>query len=227
MNFKPLESNPEVINQFLACLGLEPSVNVSDIFGFTAEHLNFVTQPVLAVIFLYPCKNDINEDFTLLNETEEETELKDKETIEGLYFIKQTIKNACGAIALIHSVANNFNNINFSPDSIAKKFVELTRNLSPSEKAKFLESDESIKNINENCAAIGTTPIPDIVDIHFVSFVEHNGYLWKLDGRKDRPQRVNIATKETVLESSAKYCEKFCEKNPNILSFAALSFSKN
>lgn len=40
---------------------------------------------------------------------EEELKLKDKgqQVSDEIYFLKQYVRNACGTIALIHSVANN------------------------------------------------------------------------------------------------------------------------
>ena len=38
---------------------------------------------------------------------QQESENKDQEISPSVYFIKQTIGNACGTIALIHAVANN------------------------------------------------------------------------------------------------------------------------
>lgn len=42
-------------------------------------------------------------------EVEEELQLKDKgqQVSDDIYFIKQFVHNACGTMALLHSVANN------------------------------------------------------------------------------------------------------------------------
>lgn len=44
---------------------------------------------------------------------EEELQLKDKgqQVSDEIYFLKQYVSNACGTIALIHSVANNRNRL--------------------------------------------------------------------------------------------------------------------
>lgn len=105
---------------------------------------------------------------------EEEEKLKDQpqEVSPDVYFIKQTIGNACGTIGLIHAVANNKAHLDFGelllfvkvkiqspvclqtvyftvcscfssePDSALKKFLEQTSKMSPEERATFLEKDE-------------------------------------------------------------------------------------
>jgi ubiquitin carboxyl-terminal hydrolase L3 len=63
-----------------------------------------VPQPVLAVLLLFPCSNNY-EQF----KAEEEARLTklEQNISPNVYFIKQTIHNACGMIALLHSIANN------------------------------------------------------------------------------------------------------------------------
>ena len=51
----------------------------------------------------------------------------------------QTIGNACGTVAMIHAVANSQVQLD---DGFLKTFLEATKDLSPAERAKFLETDD-------------------------------------------------------------------------------------
>jgi ubiquitin carboxyl-terminal hydrolase L3 len=48
--------------------------------------------------------------------------------------MKQTIPNACGTIAILHSVYNNLNSINMENECTLKSFFEETKESSPSER---------------------------------------------------------------------------------------------
>lgn len=230
IRFAPLESNPETINAYLAKLGVESGTGVSDILGFSEDLLAFVIRPVRGVIFLYPDDHpNIQNDFSLLPESAEEREQKDRELGKDLYVIEQTIGNACGTIALIHALANNRSAIKFEEGSILKKFIDSTLDKTPEEKGLLLEQQEAMAAAHKEAAEAGETEMNMDTNLHFVALIEHNGHLWKLDGHKQpekRCIRVNTATKGDVLESSAEYLRKFMEKNPDLLQFAALSINQ-
>lgn len=60
----------------------------------------------------------------------------------------------------------------------------------PEERAALLTTSVSLSSAHANSAAIGQTATPaleDEVDLHFVAFVEHKGYLIELDGRRHSP----------------------------------------
>ena len=57
------------------------------------------------------------------------------------YFMKQTISNACGTVALIHAIANNMDHLDILPDSILAKFLESTCQLSPEDRGRKLEEN--------------------------------------------------------------------------------------
>lgn len=50
----PMESNPDVMNLFIENLGVSCNVKFHDVWGFDDELLQFIPQPVYALIFLYP-----------------------------------------------------------------------------------------------------------------------------------------------------------------------------
>lgn len=70
---------------------------------------------------------------------ESEKRQSEKPEINGVYYMKQTISNACGTIALLHAVANNEDRLDIKSDSVLKRFLDLTRGLSPEERGKQLE----------------------------------------------------------------------------------------
>lgn len=89
---------------FLPAADLTESVTMTYCIGFDPELLAFVPRPVAAIIFLYPI-TEISEQ----HRHEEEAKLtkREQDISPNVMFFKQTISNACGTIALLHSVANN------------------------------------------------------------------------------------------------------------------------
>lgn len=72
--------------------------------GFDPELLDFVPRPLAAVIFLYPI-TEKSEEFR--HEEEARVTKREQDISPQVMFFKQTISNACGMMALIHSLANN------------------------------------------------------------------------------------------------------------------------
>ncbi|XP_077783898.1 ubiquitin carboxyl-terminal hydrolase isozyme L3 isoform X1 [Podarcis muralis] len=153
----PLEANPEVTNQFLKQLGIHPSWQFVDVYGMEPELLSMVPRPVCAILLLFP----VTEKYETFR-TEEEAKIKaqGQEVKPSVYFMKQTISNACGTIGLIHAIANNRDKINFETDSSLKKFLDDSMPMSPEERAKYLETYEAIRVTHESSAHEGQTESP-------------------------------------------------------------------
>jgi len=222
----PLEANPEVMNQFLGQLGLLPSWQFGDVYGLDPDLLSMVPKPVSAVLLLFPVTEKY-ESFRL----EEEAKIKaqGQEVSPEVYFMKQTIGNACGTIGLIHAVANNRGRLEFEPDSPLKKFLEESSKMSPEEKAVFLEKDESIRVTHESSAQEGQSEAPSIdekVDLHFIAFVNVGGHLYELDGRKPFPIVHGKTSEEAFLEDATEVCKIFMARDPQELRFTVVALSK-
>ncbi|KAK1168051.1 ubiquitin carboxyl-terminal hydrolase isozyme L3-like isoform X3 [Acipenser oxyrinchus oxyrinchus] len=162
---------------------------------------------------------------------EEEAKIKSpcQEVRSEVYFMKQTISNACGTIGLIHAVANNQDRLEFGPSSALKKFLSESSSLSPEEKAKFLEEDESIRVTHESSAQEGQTEAPSIdekVDLHFIALVNMGGQLYELDGCKPFPIVHRTTTEDTFLENAAEVCKEFMARDPDELRFTVVALSK-
>ncbi|XP_030056462.1 ubiquitin carboxyl-terminal hydrolase isozyme L3 isoform X2 [Microcaecilia unicolor] len=203
-----------------------PSWQFVDVYGLDAELLSLVPRPVCAVLLLFP----VTEKYALFRaEEEEKIKAQGQEVSTSVYFMKQTISNACGTIGLIHAVANNRDKLNFELDSPLQKFLENTWSMSSTERAKYLENDESIRVTHECSAQEGQTEAPSIdekVDLHFVAFVHQQCYLYELDGRKNFPVSHGRTSDETLLEDAIEVCKKFMQRDPNELRFTVIALSK-
>ncbi|VDP71553.1 unnamed protein product [Echinostoma caproni] len=131
MRWIPLESNPEVMNQFMHKLGIEDGWEFFDVYGLEAELLALVPKPVLAVMVLYP----------LSKKTEAEP-LGEAVKDSSIMFIKQTIGNACGTVALLHAVTNNQDHLKFRDRSVLDQLIQTLRDLEPSERGEAMEREE-------------------------------------------------------------------------------------
>ena len=79
-----------------------------DVYGLDEELLAFLPSPVVAMILLFP----INEKYeTFRRKEEDDLKSKGQEISPKVYFMKQTIGNACGTVALLHSILNNRDHI--------------------------------------------------------------------------------------------------------------------
>ncbi|XP_061735768.1 ubiquitin carboxyl-terminal hydrolase isozyme L3 isoform X1 [Nerophis ophidion] len=223
----PLESNPEVMTKFVNSLGMKLSWQFGDVYGLDPELLSMVPRPVCAVLLLFP----VTEKYEAYKQEEEDRLKKQlQEVSPNIFFMRQTISNACGTIGLIHAVANNLAHLEFESGSPLKKFVELTCKMNPEERGAFLEKDESIRVTHESSAQEGQTEAPsldDKVNLHFIAFVNVGGQLYELDGRKPFPICHGKTSEGTLLEDAVEVCKTFMARDPQEIHFTIIALSKD
>ncbi|KAL6550409.1 Ubiquitin carboxyl-terminal hydrolase 3 [Orobanche minor] len=216
----PLEANPEVMNQFIWGLGVAPDeAECFDVYGLDEELLDMVPKPVLAVLFLYP----------LTSQSEEERIQQDSAITEpssGVYFIKQTVGNACGTIGLLHAVGNITSKIKLVEGSYFDNFFKSTAEMDPSERATFLENDREMEVAHSVAAMAGDTEAADNVNTHFICFTCASGQLYELDGRRAGPISHGASSGSTLLQDSANVIQKIIQKNPDSINFNVIAISK-
>lgn len=212
-----LESNPEVMTNFLVDIGMSAEWSVVDLIGIDEDVLGFVPQPVAAIIFLYP------------SSVHDSAEEGDTSLNDSVYFMKQVIRNACGTIALLHGVGNNLDKIQLRDDSPLKKFFESVDSLGPLDKGIELSKNEEIRKSHEFHALQGQTSTPNLdekVDNHFVALVERNGRLYRCNGSKEGPVDHGPSSQETFLYDAAAVCRQFIDKHPDCHTYSALAILK-
>ncbi|KAJ8503186.1 hypothetical protein ONZ45_g11074 [Pleurotus djamor] len=129
-----------------------------------------VPQPTKALILVFPLTGEIKE-----KHAEEDKKLRSEGGFPvdpTVLWIKQTISNACGTMALIHSIANS--DVGFAPQSPLTKFIEQAMEMSPEQRAHLLETTTLFSNIHAASASEGQSTVTDEVmntDMHFTAFI--------------------------------------------------------
>lgn len=224
-NWVPLESNPDVLTRFARALGLPDGWCFSDVWSPDPDVLAFVPAPRHAVVFLFPLSPAILEK----DAERAKSAVAPSADAPAPYFCRQTIGNACGTIALLHSVVNAADALALRTGSFFEQFFALTKDMSATERAAALESDESLNNAHAEFASQGQTEAPsaeDKVDLHFVAFVEKGGILYELDGRKEAAVSHGPCKQEDLLPaacSAIKSC--FMAADPNEHRFTILALT--
>ncbi|KAJ9125551.1 hypothetical protein QFC22_000513 [Naganishia vaughanmartiniae] len=210
----PLEAAPEIFNaaspfhllprriiadtstitlslvQWSEPLGLPKTLKFDDLFSLDPEFLQFTPQPVFAVLLLFPCRGKLDEERKKEEETGEGEWKGSEDESKKIWWIKQTIGNACGSIGLLHSLLNLPRDPSspyaLAQDSPLAKFYQETKDLSGVDKAKALDAATFFEEAHKRVAETGQSTVPrtaeelDQVDLHFISFVEGtaaDGYL--------------------------------------------------
>ncbi|XP_065217222.1 ubiquitin carboxyl-terminal hydrolase isozyme L3 [Planococcus citri] len=218
-----LESNPDVFTKMIGELGVPDTWEVCDVYGLDDDLLGMVPQPVLAIMLLYP----VNEKVEEFEKEQVEKAVKNNEKVpDSLVYFKQYVSNACGTVALIHSIANNLDRIDLA-DGPIKNFINSIRGLSPEEAGKLLQQSE-ISQVHDKVAREGQTKAPDpneSANFHYVAFVEKDGCLFELDGRKPLPINHGPTTKETLLQDSVREVKKYVASDPQNPLFNVLALT--
>ncbi|XP_030384247.1 ubiquitin carboxyl-terminal hydrolase [Scaptodrosophila lebanonensis] len=217
----PLESNPEVLTKYIHKLGVSPAWSLSDVIGLDDEMLEWIPRPAKALILLFP-----------ITDTYEKHRLEEHERIKmtaetekhpaDLFYMRQITHNACGTVALIHSVANN-KDVDIA-NGVLKNFLKKAQTLSPEERGEALEKDEDFTAGHQELAQEGQTNADDHMKTihHFIAFVNKDGLLYELDGRKSFPIQHGKTSEETFIHDAAKVCKEFMARDPNDMRFTIM-----
>ncbi|KAI1002259.1 hypothetical protein K3495_g5942 [Podosphaera aphanis] len=205
--FVPLENNPEVMTALAQKLGLSSKLSFHDVFSISdPELLEFVPRPALALLLVFPTSKAY-ENFRI-NEDQEKAEYNGKGDQEQVIWYKQTIRNACGLIGILHAVSNGNSRDFIEPGSSLHKFLKDAIPLGPSDRADLIYHCKALENAHQDAAGGGqshATNAEDDVDLHFVCFVKDNdNNLWEMDGRRKGPlNRGSLSSDEDVLSEKA------------------------
>ena len=123
-----------------------------------------------------------------------------------MVWFKQTIRNACGLIGLLHAVCNGPAREMIVPESDLDALLRQAVPLKPKERADLLYQSQTLEAAHAGAAATGDTKAPDAEDnteLHYVCFVKQGDELWEMDGRRKGPlKRGVLGEGEDVLSDS-------------------------
>ncbi|XP_062898526.1 ubiquitin carboxyl-terminal hydrolase isozyme L1 [Mobula hypostoma] len=222
MEWKAMEINPETLNKCLSRLGVASSWKFVDVLGLENESLSMVPSPVCALLLLFPLSQQHES-----HRNRQTSELSGKGIDSKIYFVAQSISNSCGTIALVNTVANNQDKLEFVEGSILKKFLNGTADLSAKERAKQLEQNEEIRAAHDATADEGECRLhEDGTNFHFITFVGVDGHLYELDGRMPFPIDHGETSKDSLMQDAAKICRQFMERDQGEVRFTAVALCK-
>ena len=222
----PLESNPDVMNKFISALGVE-NMQFADVYGLEAELLGMIPSPCCSLILLFP----VSEKYEQFRTLEQEKYAKEPQKIPvNTYYMKQTIGNACGTVAIIHCIANTMDDQLELKDGPLRKLLLSSKYLTPLQKGEKLETSLEIAELHQAAGEVGQSSVPapeDRVDLHFVAFVHRGGELVELDGRKFGPISHGPCTPATFLQDCAKVCQEFMQRDPSEQRFTMIALASS
>ncbi|XP_071723605.1 ubiquitin carboxyl-terminal hydrolase 3-like [Rutidosis leptorrhynchoides] len=224
----PLEANPDVMNQPLLCGAIiqyfvSICVNIETYFTIEEFLQGLINLSVL--LYMDSFYVDLVFHFYVDLVFHQDSIIK-QNSYDGVYFMKQTVGNACGTIGLLHAIGNIKSEIRLVEDSFLDRFYKSTASMDPMERALYLENDREMEVAHSDAVAAGETEASDNVNDHFICFVCVNGQLYELDGRKSAPVSHGPSSPTTVLQDAAKVIKGMIAKNPNSMNFNVIAISE-
>ncbi|KAK3323408.1 hypothetical protein B0T19DRAFT_203186 [Cercophora scortea] len=231
VSFIPLEANPEIMTTLLHNLGVSPALQIHDVYSLTdPDMLAFVPRPALALLLVFPVSA------TFESHRLAEDALAEPYTGRGaeqpVLWFRQTIRNACGLMGLLHAATNGPARAFVEPGSDLARLVAEAEPLGPEERARLLERDPALAKAHRAAATQGDTVAPaadESVDLHYVCFVKgDDGNLWELDGRRKGPlNRGHLEEGEDVLSQKALLLGpgRFLEREGADLRFSCVALA--
>ncbi|KAG5915262.1 hypothetical protein E4U42_000072 [Claviceps africana] len=229
--FIPLEANPGLMTSLIHKLGVSPALALHDVYSLTdPEMLSFITRPALALLLVFPVSAVYESHRMAEDNTVDEYAGAGEQ--EPVVWWRQTIKNACGLMGLLHAASNGPARNFIEQGSILDELIRKSMPLPPRERAGLLEKTPALAVAHKEVASRGATSAPDAhddVDLHYVCFVKGgDGALWELDGRRKGPiRRGELDEGEDMLSDKALSLGilKFLEREGEDLRFSALALA--
>lgn len=229
-NWLPIESNPDVMNDYAQKLGWPiESYRFHDILALEDWALAMVPQPVLAVMMLFPIKEASEKHKT---EEHESIVANGQVVSPSVYFAKQVVANACGTIGLLHACINASGTtggpVALDPACWLSRFYSRTMSLDSDGRAEQLGEDKELEGAHTEQVAAGQSAVVDDTWNHFVCFVQKEGCLYELDGRKSFP--INHGPcggpgQPDLLNASADVIRAFMARDPQEVRFTMVALA--
>ncbi|XP_037911693.1 ubiquitin carboxyl-terminal hydrolase isoform X1 [Hermetia illucens] len=217
----PMESNPDVMSSYIHKLGVSKDWSLIDVVGLDEELLEWVPKPVKALILLFPC----SEAYEKYRDAEDE-KLKQNppKYPDDLFYMKQCVHNACGTIALVHSLANN-KDVLLKGEGILQNYLQKAEPLTHEERGRKLEADEAFTIAHQEVAQQGQTTVnlDDEVDHHFIALVNKGGHIYELDGERSGPVDHGETSEDNFLKDAARVCKEFMARDPDEMRFTVIA----
>lgn len=226
VHWVPLESNPEMLNEFARKVGLPEPWEFVDVFGIDPDLLAMVPPTCVAVTLLFECNDNLRK----FKEEQAASISASGQTVSpDLVHLKQYVGNACGTIAVIHSIANSFEVMGVPAETAMGRFLATVRGKNPEDAGAALVDATELHSASEASARGGQTAAPEAhadVDHHFIAFVEKGGDLYELDGAKAFP--INHGpVGGGLLEAATKVIKaNFMDKDPEAINFNMMALVK-
>ncbi|CAD5225945.1 unnamed protein product [Bursaphelenchus okinawaensis] len=216
----PLESNPEVFNDFMTRIGVKKATCV-DVYGFDDESISFIPKPHLALILCYPDYEKVQDIMKPIYDKL----FSDGNTVpDKIFFMEQKIDNACGTFALFHSIAQNTDKLDIGQGSFAKWFED-AKKVGVDERSDLLEKCKDIAEAHEASAAVGDTDT-EVVKHHFITYCNVDGILYEIDSDQPFPRACGKTTEENLLKDAGAIVKQLMDKLGNV-SFSCLALVGN
>ncbi|KAJ2989220.1 hypothetical protein NUW58_g3583 [Xylaria curta] len=188
-HFIPLESNPNVFTKLIHKLGVSRLLCFQDVYAIDdPDLLAFIPRPAYALVLI--CPETYGKVFSEEDATAGRYDAFGDN--EAVTYFEQTIHNACGLYAILHSVCNGEARKFIEPETTLAHLLQKCIQLKPAERAQELEDSKPLESAYSSVAKEGDTEAPnaeDEVAFHYFCFVKshQNGHLFLLDGDRKRP----------------------------------------
>lgn len=189
MRWRQLEGDAEVLSEYGRHLGLPAGWEFVDVPSLEMPVLEAILgadvlqTAVRAIVAVAPTG--------LLDRLP--TAAPDDDTTPPAVFIKQTIGNACGAMALLHVLCN------VAYGGASATTTRLCHADTAQERAVLIEQDQPLAQLHAEMAGRGATELPELdqdTDLHFVAIVSRDSTPVLLDGRRSGPVRLSLPDQE-------------------------------
>ena len=158
-NWKPLESNPEVINEYVANLGFNTETLVfQDVFSVEEWAQQMVPQPCIGLLLIFPITDNHKKHRA---EEAQRIENEGQKVDEDLFYMHQYARNACGTVGVFHILGNlpeDKRNL-LDPEGKLAAFYKECEGKTPKERGMIFKGSKGVRDSHSEAVQKGSTDV--------------------------------------------------------------------